>query len=236
MNMTHENIYRLAGACGLVSIALFCAEIPLYLARGPLPTDAASSLSAYATRNAGNMLIIVGFDLLICALLLTFLAGFRHLIREKQPSSVWLATQVFGAGVAYATITLFNDLLQGAIAFNALAGDPDASLIRAFLASRYPVFGAMGLIFSAVLLSAASYVSHASRALPALTTWLGYLAAILCLALVPFVMVGGPNLAALLNTPQRGTNSVIGAVPLALWMIAVGIAMFRVHSPKVETH
>jgi hypothetical protein len=44
--------------------------------------------------------------------------------------------------VVYTAFTLYADLLQGVIAFNALSGDPDPSLIRAFLSSRYPVFGA----------------------------------------------------------------------------------------------
>jgi len=51
-----------------------------------------ASLIGYATRNAANMLIVVLLDTMICGLLLFFLAGFRRLIRDGQPSSMWLAT------------------------------------------------------------------------------------------------------------------------------------------------
>ncbi len=235
MKMTNETNYRVAGVCGLLSIILFSIEIPLYAARGPMPSRDASSLVAYATEHATNMLIVVLLDILICSMLLLFLAGFRRLIREAQPSSMWLATQVFGAGVVYTAFTLYADLLQGVIAFNALSGDPDPSLIRAFLSSRYPVFGAMTLIFSAVLLSAASYVAHASRAFPAITTWIGYCGAVLCLGLVPFAIAGGPN-PTLLDMVHLDAIGKIAIVPVSFWMIAIAIAMFRTESRQPEAH
>ena len=236
MKMTNETSYRVAGVCGLLSIILFSIEIPLYAARGLMPSNNPASLIGYATRNAANMLIVVLLDTMICGLLLFFLAGFRRLIRDGQPSSMWLATQVFGAGVVYTAFTLYADLLQGVIAFNALSGDPDPSLIRAFLSSRYPVFGAMTLIFSAVLLSAASYVAHASRAFPAITTWIGYCGAVLCLVLVPFAIASGPNPTTLLYTVHLDAISKIAIVPVSFWMIAIAIAMFRTESRQPEAH
>ena len=92
MKMTNETSYRVAGVCGLLSIILFSIEIPLYAARGLMPSNDPASLIGYATRNAANMLIVVLLDTMICGLLLFFLAGFRRLIRDGQPSSMWLAT------------------------------------------------------------------------------------------------------------------------------------------------
>lgn len=200
-----------------------------------MPSYAAASLNAYATRNASNMLFVVLLDILICSLVLMFLAGFRGLISETQPSSIWLATQVFGAGMVFTAFTLYADMLQCVIAFSALSGDP---IPRSF-APFFPAAtrsSAPALIFSAVLLSAASYVAYASRALPPITTWLGYCGAVACLALVPFAVVGGPNPSALLDTAHLGAISRIAVVPLALWMIAVAIAMFRTHDRHPEAH
>lgn len=118
--MRNENLYRSAGVCGLLSIVLMLAELPLYILRGPIPSQEAASLIAYATHNAWNMLATVLMDVVICALLLIFLDGFRRMIGNTQPDSMWIATQVFGAGVVYSAVTLFGDALQAASAVNAL--------------------------------------------------------------------------------------------------------------------
>lgn len=233
--MQREAIYRWAGACGLFSIVLFCSEIPLYLARGPFPTTLASSLTAYATRNAGNMVTVVVVDLLACALLLLFLGGFRSLIAETQPRFMWLATQILGFGVAFCGFRLLADFLQGSIGFNILAGNTDQSLIRAFLSNPSSTVGTMGLIFCTISLAAASYIAHASRALPPLTIGLGYLAAVLCLALIPFTLGGTPDSARLFDPWTWSTTGVIAAgAPLALWICAVSIAMFRLRNPEIS--
>jgi hypothetical protein len=232
MKMSDETIYRSAGFCGVLALVLLVAEIPLYLARGPMPSYLAESLSAYATRNAANMLIVAAADFVICALLLCFLAGFRHLICATQPQSAWLATQVFGAGVVYSGVTLFGDLLQSAIAWQALTGHADSSLVRTFLSSRYPAFGAMGLVFSALLLSTASYVSHTSRVLPRVTTWLGYCAAVVCLVLVPFLAAGERGVSTFFDPAQAMSTGLVAGLPVAIWMLVVGVALFRLRGPE----
>lgn len=231
--MRKESIYRCAGACGLLSIFLFCSEIPMYIARGPFPTTFAPGLTAYAARNAGNMAIVVVVDLLACALLLLFLAGFRNLIGETQPRFMWLATQIFGAGVAFCGLRLLADLLQGSIGFNVLAGNTDPSLIRAFLSDPSSTFGTLGLIFSAISLAAASYIARASRTLPRFTTGLGYFAALLCVVLIPFAQDAAHNSAQLLHPGVWGATGVaVAGAPVALWVFAVAIAMFRLHNPE----
>jgi hypothetical protein len=228
VNMKNEAIYHWAGASGLLSIVLFGSEIPLCLARGPFPTWLAPSLIAYVTRNASNMITLAIVDFLACTFLLLFLTGFRRLIGEAQPRLMWVATQVFGVGVAFCGFRLFTDLLQGSIAVNAFSGDPDPSLVRAFLSDPFPPLGIMGLVFAAVSLSAASYISRASGALPRSTVWLGYLSALLCLALIPFVLGVGPNTAQLIDSGNwAATGAMAAGAPLALWVLAAGVAMFR---------
>lgn len=230
--MSNEGIYRTAGVSGLLSIALVIAELPLYLSRGPMPSRESAGLVTYATHNAWNMLAVVALDVLICALLLVFLSGFRRLIANTQRRSMWLATQIFGAGLVYAAVVLFGDALQASAAINALSASPDPSFIRVFLDGRYPFFGAMGLIFSALLLAAAGYIAQASRNFPRVTAWIGYVGAIVCLALVPLAAAGGPRLSALAETAQWGTMGAVGVIPLGIWMLAVVIQMMRQPEPQ----
>ena len=110
VSMSDVKIYRWTGACGLASIALFLVEFPLYFLRGPMPSfEAATKLDAYATRNATNMLTVIFLDMVIYCLVLVFLAGFRHLVRQARPECEWLGTLVFGVGLVYTTLTLVAD-------------------------------------------------------------------------------------------------------------------------------
>ena len=231
--MRNETIYRSAGVCGLISIALVFTELPLYIARGPMPSREAASLITYATHNAWNMLAAVSIDVVICALLLIFLAGFRRLIGNTQPDSMWVATQVFCAGVVYSGVTLFGDALQTASALNALSAKPDPSFLRVFVQGRYPFFGTVGLLFCALLLAAGSHIAQANRAFSRVTVWIGYIGSLLCLALVPFVMAEGPQrFLAIADSAPWGVLAAIAVVPVVLWMITVVIQMIRQHEPQ----
>lgn len=225
--MNDLKIYRWTGACGLLSIALFFVEFPLYFLRGPVPVIGSADLCAYSARNSGNMLTVVFLDMLIYSLFLVFLAGFRHLIRQAHPGCEWLGALFFGVGVVYTTITLIADSFQGTSALDTLGGNPDPSVIRVLMEAQYLLFGSIGLLFIALLMIVASYAIHASRALPNWTVWLGYAGALLCLLFVPSMFVGAPNLAGFYNPAGWGTTGVIAGFPLAAWMIAVSILMLR---------
>ena len=225
--MNDASVFRWTGTCGLIAIALFFVEFPLYFLRGPMPSLTATNLGAYSTRNAANMLAVVSLDMLIYCLFLIFLAGFRHLIRQARAECEWLGTLVFGVGVAYATITLVGDSLEGTIALDALTGSPDPSANRVLMESQYLIFGSVGLILIALLLASAGSASIASKALPHWTGWLGYGGAVLCLVFVPSMFVGAPDLTAFYNPAGWGTTGVIAGFPLAAWVVAAGVSMVR---------
>lgn len=221
-------ICRYAGACGLLSVALFLVEFPLYFLRGPMPSlMGGANLTVYAVRNASNMLTVVFLDMLIYCLFLIFLAGFRHLIRGAGAGHEGLATLVFGTGLVYTTITLVADSLQGTIALDALTGAPDPSLIRTLMECQFLLFGSIGLVLIGLLLASASLAISLSGALPAWAAWIGYGGALLSLAFVPSLFAGPPDLTAFYNPAGWGTTGVIAGFPLAIWMIAVGILMLR---------
>ena len=54
------------------------------------------------TANYGtNVMTCAFFDFIILTLVMIFLAGFRHLIRQADAQQEWLGTLVFGVGLVY---------------------------------------------------------------------------------------------------------------------------------------
>lgn len=234
VNISDVKAYRWTGACGLASIALFFVEFPLYFLRGPMPSfETTTNLGAYATRNATNMLTVIFLDMVIYCLVLVFLAGFRHLVRQARPECEWLGTLVFGVGLVYTTLTLVADSLEGTVALDGLTTNPNPSAIRALMESQYLMFGSVGLILIALLLASASYATMASGALSRWTAWLGYAGAALCLVFVPSMFAGAPDLTAFYNPAGWGTTGVVAGFPLAIWTVAVSVLMIRRHEPVV---
>ena len=225
--MDDEKIYRWTGVAGLFSIGLFLVEFPVYFLRGPMPSLTGPNLCAYSMRNARNMLTVAFLDMLIYCLFLVFLAGVRHFIQRTRPGCEWLGRAAFGAGLVYTAITLLADSFEGAIALDALTGSPDPSVIRGLMESQYLLFGSMGLLLMALLLAAFGWACAGQGGFPQWTAWLGVAGAILCLAFVPSMFTGAPDLSAFYNPAGWGTTGVIAGFPLAAWVIAASILLMR---------
>ncbi len=110
--------------------------------------------------------------------LLLFLAGSGHLIRQARRDYEWVATLMFGTFIAVIAIWFVGDGLEGGAALDAsVAADPTAVL--ALIEARMPMYGAIGLVLSALLLALAGYATMARRfypvgrrGLPTLHHWL----------------------------------------------------------------
>ncbi len=225
--MDDARTYKWTGAAGLLSVSLFLIEFPIYFLRGPMPSLTGSDLCAYSLRNARNMLTVVFLDMLIYCLFLIFLAGVRHFIQRTRPGYEWLGTAAFGAGLVYTTLTLVADSFEGTVAVDALTGNPDRSVIRALMEGQYLLFGTMGLLLMALLLAVFGWACAGQGGFPRWTAWLGIAGAILCLAFVPSMFSGAPDLTAFYNPAGWGTTGVIAGVPLAAWVIAASILLMR---------
>jgi len=231
--MNDAAIFRWTGIAGLGLIGLFFIEFPLYFLRGPMPALSGANLSAYSIRNAGNMLTVVFLDMLIYALFLVFLAGIFHFIREENPQRQWLGILALCAGVVYTVVTLVGDSFEGAIALDARTGTPDVNLIRTLMESQYLLFGSVGLLLIALLLAALSGACASGQGFPRWMAWLGYGGALVCLAFVPSMFAGPPDLTAFYNPAGWGTTGVIAGFPLAIWMIAASVLLIqRSRSPR----
>ena len=132
MTLNNLKVGRWVGIFGIIGLVLTCIEFPLYLSRGGLPpslTDEANYAN-FIANSRGDILTCVLLDMLIYVCLLVFLAGFRHLIQEKNSDYEWIGTLAFGAGLVYATLTLVADSLEGASALDTVGGAADPSAIK----------------------------------------------------------------------------------------------------------
>ena len=226
--MDDLKIYRWSGACGLAAIAVFVIEFPFYMVRTGFSgvTDPAG-LADYTVRNGTNIMTCVFLDLVIVTLMVVFAAGLRHLIRQADPQQEWLGTVFFGVGLVYVTITLVADSLQAATVVDALTVPADPTIIRTMTESMFLMYGSVALFLMAVMMAVASYATTAGRALPTWSGWLGYACAVACLAFVPSMFVGRPDIKRFYNPAGWGPEAIASGFPLAAWMIAVGVLMIR---------
>jgi len=230
--MDDLRVYRWTGACGLGAIAVFFIEFPFYLVRAGFPgvTDSVK-ITDFTASYGTNVMTCVFFDFIILALVMIFLAGFRHLIRQTDVQYEWLGTLVFGVGLVYITLTLVADSLQAATVVDARTNPGNGLIIRAMLESTFLMYGSVALFLMALLMALAGYVGVASCALPAWSAWVGYVCALGCLAFVPSMFVGSPDLMHFYNPAGWGPEAIASGFPLAGWMITVGILMVRMREP-----
>jgi len=228
--MDDSKIYRWTGWCGLAAIAFFFIEFPFYLVRSPFPGLAESAkLADFAAHNGTNIMCCVFLDLIILTLLMIFMAGVRHLIR--QANHEWLASLFFGVGLVYVALTLVADSLQGATVIDAFNPPADGVVIRAMMESMFLMYGAVALWLMALFVAILSYVTLASGALPRWSAWLGCACALVCLAFVPTMFVRHVDVMGFYNPVGLGPQAFANGFPLAAWMIAVGILMIRKGKP-----
>ena len=230
--MDDLKVYRWTGACALASVAVFFIEFPLYLIRSPFPGLAASNkLPDFAAHNATNIMSCIFLDLIILTLLMIFIAGVRHVIRQGNPQHEWLANLFFGVGLVYVTLTLVADCLQASTVVDALNPPADGAVIRAMMESMLLMYGAVALWLMALLFAILSYVTLLSGALPRWSAWVGYACALACLAFVPTMFVHHIDLYGFYNPAGWGAEAIANCFPLAVWMITVGILMIRKGKP-----
>jgi len=165
------------------------------------------------------------------------LAGFRHLIRQARPEHEWLATLVFGVGVLLVTIELVADGLEAGAALDTVAkGEP--TVVRGLMEASFPLYGAIGMIMSALLLASAGYATLVTGVLRRWTGWFAYAGAAINLAIAPSIL-GGTDPTAFWSA--SGYVTFIPQVAMVVWFLVASISMLRlrkagptaVHRPEL---
>ena len=223
--MNDLTVRRLAGAFGVAGFVVFLVALPLYfVGMTDAPVEDAERFSDYVASVNTSILIRTSLaDPLIMVGLMVFLAGFRHLIRQARQDYEWLATLVFAVGVVVITLWLVGDALQAGAALDTVA-KANPTVVRGLMEASFPMYGAIGLIMSALLLASAGYATLATGVLPRWSGWFAYAAAIANLLAAPSIL-GGTDYTAFWSA--AGYVTFIAQVAMVTWFLIASISMLR---------
>ena len=211
------------GVSGLAGFIVFLAALPLYfLGVGPAAqlVDTAKYSELVARTNTFILLRTTLADPLIMVGLLIFLAGLRHLIRQALQEYEWVASLVFGVGVVLVAVELVGDGLQAGAALDTwVRADP--TVVRALNEGSFPMYGAIGLILSALLLASAGYAILATGVLHKWTGWVAYVAAVVNLAVAPSVL-GGTDITGFYTA--SGYAPFVAQAAMLIWFLVASVS------------
>jgi hypothetical protein len=228
--MSDIQVSRWAGAFGVAAFVVVLVALPSYFVgfTGAIPEDTARFNDYVKSINTAILIRTSLADPLIFVGLLFFLAGFRHLIRQARQEYEWLATLVFGVGVLLFTLELVGDGLEAGAALDTVA-KAEPTVVRGLMEGSFPMYGAIGLIMSALLLASAAYATLATKVLPRWTGWFAYAAAAVNLAAAPSILAGTDYTAFWSAT---GWVTLIAQEALVIWFLVASISMFRKTAPS----
>ena len=231
--MNDLKVYRWAGAFGVGSFVVFLVALPLYFGgMTNAPLEDTARFSAYVTSVNTAILIRTSIaDPLIMIGWLVFLAGFRHLIRQARQEYEWLATLVFGVGLLLITLELVGDGLEAGAALDTVA-KAEPSVVRGLMEASFPLYGAIGLIMSALLLASAGSATLITGVLPRWTGWFAHAAAIANLLAAPSIL-GGTDYTAFWSAP--GYVTFIAQVAMVIWFLIASISMITKGRHRTQT-
>jgi hypothetical protein len=231
--MNDLKVYRWAGGFGVGSFVVFLAALPLYFGgMTNAPLEDAARFSAYVTSVNTAILIRTSIaDPLIMIGWLVFLAGFRHLIRQARQEYEWLATLVFGVGLLLITLELVGDGLEAGAALDTVA-KAEPSVVRGLMEASFPLYGAIGLMMSALLLASAGSATLITGVLPRWTGWFAHAAAIANLLAAPSIL-GGTDYTAFWSAP--GYVTFIAQVAMVIWFLIASVSMITKGRHRTQT-
>ena len=224
--MNDLKVRRWMGASGLAGFVVFLVALPLYflgVGPGAQLVDTAQYSSLVTRTNTFIILRTSIADPLIMVGLLIFLAGLRHLIRKARQEYEWVASLVFGVGVVVIAVELVGDGLQAGAALDTwVKADPTA--VRALNESSFAMYGAIGLILSALLLASAGYATLATGVLHKWTSWVAYAAAVISLAAAPSIL-GGTDITGFYTA--SGYAPFVAQAAMLIWFLVASLSAIK---------
>jgi len=213
----------LAGGFGVAGFIVFLVALPLYfIGMGPAARlEDTAQFSAMVTRTNTFILIRATLaDPLIMVGLLVFLAGFRHLIKQARPDYEWISTLIFGVGLIVVTLALVGDGLEAGAALDTWV-NADPTVVRGLMEGSFPIYGAIGLIMSALLLASAGYATLGTGVLHRWTGWFAYIAAVVSLAAAPSIL-GGTNITGFYTA--SGYAPFVAQAAMLIWFLVASVS------------
>ena len=152
--MDDAQVQRITGWSGVAIAVLAFATVPLYfIYDGPPPA------SNVFTRN------LIG--LISLAFMISFFAGFAHLLRRAGTRFEWLASVFQSAGMLFVAVALVAISLETGVVFGAPDGTLDPTTDGPLAEGNMLIHGSIKRLLTVVMLWAAGYAfsAHAGAAL-----------------------------------------------------------------------
>jgi type IV secretory pathway VirB2 component (pilin) len=210
--MDDIRIRRLMGICGIAAGVFAAVGVPLYFVYSGAPP-------------ASNVLARILLNILTCGALLVFLTGLRHLIRSAGADFEWLASLVFGSGLAYVTVTLVATSIEAGTVLEHPGGSMDPTVDGTLAHANMLLHGSVARLLTAILLIAAGYAILRSGVLPRWNGRLAYIVAAVNLAFIPSLFFGTD--AADFYSAVGWGNTAMTAALVVYWALAVGVTALR---------
>ena len=142
-----------------------------------------------------------------------------------------IGTLVFGVGLVVIAIELVADGLEAGSALDTWV-KADPTVVRGLMEGSFPLFGAIGLILSALLLASAGYAGMATGVLHGWTSWFAFVAAALNLAAAPSIL-GGMAITGFYTA--SGYAPFIGQAAMLIWFLVASISMIVKRQPASQS-
>lgn len=208
--MNNIQVQRITGISGVMIGVLASIVIPLYFMYPGAPP-------------AWNVFTRDLLNLISCAFLIVFIAGFSHLIRRVDTAYELPASLIYGTGLLFVAVSLVAISHEAGVVFGAPDGTLDPTIHGPLADGNILIHGSIKRLLTVVLLVPAGYVIIRSGMLP---RWLGraaYTIALVNLAFVPSIYFGKD--ATRFYSALGWGNSAFTASFLGLWITAVGIIL-----------
>jgi len=161
--------------------------------------------------------------------LLVFLAGFRHLIRQARQDYEWVGTLVFGVGLVVIAIELVADGLEAGSALDTwVKADPMA--VRALMEGSFPMFGAIGLILSALLLGLGGLRQYGYRSASRMDKLVRLRSCSFLIWRPAPSILGGTNITGFYTA--SGYAPFVGQAAMLVWFLFASISMIVKRQPS----
>lgn len=223
-----EALRRLTGWAAVGMLVFWAAQLPLYLAQDPsvgMYDGAGGAAEAWRIRNIIFTRILLNLGLYVAAMV--FAAGLGHLIGRADAGYAWAGSLVVASMAVWIGVTLVANGLEGGLALDAMAPDPDPSVNRALTMGYILIYNSsIAFAITGLFLGAAGWAAAATGVLPRWTRWIAYFGVVLCAAAVPS-MYGGPlDPTGFYNAAGWGPV-VVANLPPAVWVVLAAVLLLR---------
>ena len=232
--MSGWSAVRWTGVLGLAAIVAQLAGAVAGSVAGTVPAfDDPNKILAFAKDHhlaltSVSVLFIIGFTLFI-----GFLAGLRAIAATAAPHHEWLATAMFGAGIAITLIALVQPGLALAADAIAVSNHADAAQVRLIFEVETMLGGAPWLVPSAFFLGAAGSLGAVTKILPrwlALAGWIGSVIALIA----SFASYGGSDPKAFWS--GNGLVTILAFLPYWVWTVGASVVFLRRKESAASLH